>query len=90
MIPVPGDILDGAVETYRLEYALSNDFSRALRTALESALAAQDRHARAEIVQRIIWLAEKIDNDDDDDLATDGPAALLWFARAIQETLPQD
>ncbi len=89
MIPVPGDILAAAEETCLLELAAGASESIARLRAIGAALAAQDLRTRAEMVQQIIRLAEQLD-DDDDDLACDGPAALLWFARAIQETLPQD
>lgn len=90
MRPIPLDVLDAAHETARLEFEISEDATRALRMAISAALVKYERHILTEISERAAKLAEELDIDPDDDMATDGPAALLLLARQLREELPPD
>lgn len=87
---LPPAILAGAEETYRLERSAGTEEAEARARAIVSALASQDRHTRADVAEMAARMAEELDDGDDDDMATDGPAALLWLVKTIQDTLPQD
>lgn len=90
MRPIPADILEAAHETTRLEFELHQDATEALRKGIAAALAKHERHVRMEDSERAAKLAEDLDVDTDDDLATDGVAALLTLARQLREELPPD
>ncbi len=90
MRPVPFGILAAAVQTYNLEIGLGAEHDEAVKRAIESALTAWQLDVWDDAARKAIQMAEELDDSDDDDLATDGPAALLWLAREIQQTLPQD
>lgn len=88
--PIPKDVLDAAQEVARLEWELTEDATSALRKAITAALLQYERHVLGETSERAAKLAEELDIDEDDDMATDGPAALLMFARQLREELPPD
>lgn len=90
MTPISDSLLAKAQETYRLELALGTDEPEALRKAIGSVLLAQAHQIMAEVADMAARMAEELDAGDDDDMATDGPAALLWLAQKLQDTLPKD
>lgn len=62
----------------------------AVRAAIEAAVATAHRGfiqgTRADILEK----AEDLDDDEESDLVEDGVAALLWYAKLLDETLPPE
>lgn len=83
-------VVDQAVATYDLETSLeSTDHAEALRLAITAAIRSYEAIVVSEVSEDAITAAEMMD-EDGGDIADDGVAALLWFARELQESLPVD
>lgn len=87
---IPADILEAAAQTAALELQVDPDLLRAMHKGIMAALARHEQHVVRKISERAAKLAEELDIDDDDDMALDGPAALLMLAMQLREELPQE
>ena len=89
---VPVDLVERAVEVYQLNKQFGTDDAPALASALTSALEAHARQLTDELAELALAFAEDIDSSEDDEnsIAGDGAAALMWFARQLKENIPQN
>jgi hypothetical protein len=81
------------IEAYDLEISLGRDHEAALRSALEAAIHVAWREFYRATRDDILEKAEDMDLSSDvlmDDLSTDGPASLIWYAALLDETLPPE
>jgi WhiB family transcriptional regulator, redox-sensing transcriptional regulator len=81
--------VEEALAAYRLELEHGTDHTNALRNAVTAAVGSYEVSVIKEVAQDAIWAAEIMD-EDGGDIADDGVAALLWFARELQESVPMD
>lgn len=63
---------------------------KAFRAAIEAALNKAHRGFIAGVRDDILDKAEELDIDEDSDLVDDGPAALLSYAKLLDDTLPPE
>jgi hypothetical protein len=81
--------VEEALAAYRLEMEQGVEHAQALRNAVTAAVGSYETSVIKEVAQDAIWAAEIMD-EDGGDIADDGVAALLWFARELQESVPMD
>lgn len=82
--------VDAAMEVFRMETALGATDDDALKSAIESAVAAAHRACMAIVRDDILMQSEALDADEDNDLLDDGVAALIWYAIELDERLPPE
>jgi hypothetical protein len=82
-------VLQAAVAVYDTEVILGQSHAESLSAALLAAMASMETLSVGEISEEMIRAAELLDTDDGD-VADDGVAALLWFARELRESVPMD
>lgn len=80
---------DSGIEAYRLEMAVSNDHEVAIRAALEAAIHVARRDFTGSIRDDLMKIAEDLDSGEDD-LAEDGVASLIWYAKNLDDALPPE
>jgi len=78
------------LEAYDLARAVAMTPEQALHTALDAAVEASHRSFIAGMREALLLAAEELDADDNNDIATDGPAAYIAFAMYLDETLPPE
>lgn len=78
------------LETYELSRAIAMTPEQALHTALDAAVNAAYLDFKVSVRDGLLGYAESIDANEDDDLNTDGPAALIAYAIELDETLPPE
>jgi hypothetical protein len=79
----------GAEDVYRMEQLQGGGHEQALAAAVAAAVMSSETLVLREMFASVIAAAEALDAGDDD-LAEDGVASLLWFAREMQESIPMD
>lgn len=91
---IPLAIMEAAHETWRLEHALGEDEKAALEASVRAALNAYQQQAMEEVAELATTLAQELDCAAEDTeealMSEDGPAALLWLAKKLQEQLPPE
>lgn len=87
---IPESILTAAEATLALEASQGEDLVPALRRAVLAALISYRRHLHVEIAAKLVAMAEELDKDDTDELAYDGPGALLMMAAELEGEMPLD
>lgn len=83
-------VVDQAVVTYEMEISDGRSHGVALSRALAAGFASYENIVTKGIAELAFDMAEEIDADDNEELAYDGPAALLWLGREITESIPLD
>lgn len=81
--------VEQGMSAYALEMLHGSEHDAALKHAIEAAVASYESIVVNEVAQDAIWAAEIMD-EDGGDIADDGVAALLWFARELQESIPME
>lgn len=79
-----------ALETYRMEIEHGVPHETALASAVECAVATANRAFTVGTRDDILEKAEDIDNDEGNGFQDDGPAALIFYAYLLDETLPPE
>lgn len=65
-------------------------FDKAFAAAVEAALHRAHQGFIIGTLEDILEKAEDLDADPFNDLNDDGPAALIWYAKLLDETLPEE
>ena len=81
---------EAALETFELERTLGASEDAAIVKAVEAAVSTYRRSFIVGVRDDLLYKAEELDADEDNDLNEDGPAALIWYAIGIDETLPPE
>lgn len=81
---------DTALEVWDMELAQGGSVKGCMLAAVEAAVATALRGQTIGIRDDILEKAEDIDADEDNDLNEDGPAALIFYAMLLDETLPPE
>jgi len=92
--PMNADYKTAGLQAYDLEKIMRNDTRSAIEIAIEAAVATASRAWTKATRDDILEKAEDMDVSDGgttmDDLSTDGPASLIWYASLLDETLPYE
>lgn len=83
--------LEAGLDLYRFEIEhMGSNHEDALVTAINAAVSTAHRCFTRGTRDDILEKAEDLDDDETNDLNDDGPAALLWYAKLLDETLPHE
>jgi hypothetical protein len=65
-------------------------FEKAFRAAIDAAINKAHQGFTIGVLDDILEKAEDLDADPDNDLNEDGVASLIWYAKLLDETLPEE
>lgn len=82
-------VLQAAVAVYETETILGHPHAESLAAAILTAMVSMETLSVGETSDEMIRAAELLDQTGGD-VADDGVAALLWFARELRESVPMD
>jgi hypothetical protein len=88
-----GNYIDTATDTFNLEQSTGADYTTSFEQAVHAAVAQAYRGFVQDTRDDLLAKAEVMDlseTPDMDDLSTDGPASLIWYAACLDETLPYE
>jgi hypothetical protein len=84
--------MESGLETFKLQQAMGYHEGiyqeEAMMTAIQAAVETGRRIFIREMRDMLLYKAEELDSDEDNDLFDDGPAALLSYAKDLDEMLP--
>ena len=85
--------LASGMEVYFMEHESGTELESAVMRAIEAGVATAHRAFTRATRDDILEKAENMDHSWDDlmsELSEDGPAALIWYASLLDETLPPE
>lgn len=84
--------LDAGIEAFYMAQELdtSLDLEGAVRAAIDCAVNTAQRGITRGTRDDILEKAEDLDDNEESDLFEDGPAALLWYAKLLDDMLPPE
>jgi hypothetical protein len=77
-------------ETAWMDINAPDCFEKAFRAAVSAAVSKSHQGFTIGVLDDILEKAEDLDADPDNDLNEDGVASLIWYAKLLDETLPEE